>query len=721
MRYFAECTAETRALAQALSRGDLHSALPSPGNEMAAPLKALHATLSHLTWQTQQVARGNYNQHVEFMGEFAAAFNGMIEQLDRQRSALVEARFEAEAANRAKSRFLAMISHEMRTPLNAVIGLSEIQLQNELPDGTAADLERIYSSGSALLGIINDMLDFSKIEAGSFELLPVEYDTPSLLNDAVQLNIVRIGSKPVSFELEIDETLPVSLCGDELRIKQILNNLLSNAFKYTKEGRVTLHVRWERREKAAWMVFTVSDTGIGIRSEDLNKLFSEYVKLDSKANRNIEGTGLGLSITKKLVEMMHGEISVESEYGKGSSFVVQFGQDIVDGRPIGAKVAQNLRSFQFKGDRRIRGRDLVRAHMPYGKVLVVDDVETNLDISKGLMAPYGLAVDCALSGQEAIDIIRAATVKYDIVLMDHMMPGMDGIEATRIIRENIGTEYAKSIPIVALTANAIAGNEEMFLLHGFDAFLSKPIDLLSLDVMLNRWIRDKQNEETLRQAAVARDELVAAAVALEEAGRGSLVVGAAGKIDLGAGAARYGSEGAYLDILRSYAKHTPALLAMLRRVSEETLPQYAAAVHGLKGSSFGCCLEEIGRRAEALEAEAKGGNLKLLQAETPAFLDATESLLADIDGLLQGRAGGEAKKECRSAPDRAQLARLLEGCERFRFGEMEEAMAELERYGYESQEELILWLREQLDNLDYETIQSRLEKELTADRGKAGL
>jgi PAS domain S-box-containing protein len=274
---------------------------------------------------------------------------------------IMQAKFNAEEASHSKSAFLATVSHEIRTPLNAIIGLSEIELQKSLPGDTYANLERIFSSGSNLLFIINDILDISKIDAGSMEIVPVNYNVPTLVSNSVQLNIVRIGSKPINFELDISSDVPVKLCGDELRVKQILNNLLSNAFKYTHAGLVKLTVNWEPVGGDARVTFIVRDTGQGIRPEDVGKLFVEYKQLDTNANRNIEGTGLGLSITKRLVEMMGGSISVESEYGKGSAFTVSIAQKIVDETPIGSEAAAKLKQFRFSEFHERRRHNLPRS------------------------------------------------------------------------------------------------------------------------------------------------------------------------------------------------------------------------------------------------------------------------------------------------------------------------------------------------------------------------
>jgi len=623
---------------------------------------------------------------------------------------VMKAKFEAEAASRSKSAFLATMSHEIRTPLNAIIGLSDIELQKNIAADTRVNIEKIHNSGGNLLSIINDILDISKIETGNLALVPVDYDFSSLVNDTIQLNIVRIGAKNIKFRLQVDETIPTKLFGDELRIKQILNNLLSNAFKYTEEGSVVLTVFWEKRKNNAWMVFSVQDTGQGIKEKDISKLFSEYRQLDARANRHIEGTGLGLSITKNLATLMEGKIDVESEYGKGTVFTVQFPQRIIDETPIGSVTARKLEAFRFKEIYHSQSLRMVRNYMPYGRVLVVDDVETNLDVAKGLLLPYGLSIDTASSGPEAIEKIQAAgnggTLRYDLIFMDHMMPGMDGLEAVRKIRNELAGNYGKNVPIIALTANALAGNERMFLANGFNGFISKPIDVMQLDTALNTWVRNKQSTETLKMAEnelnkVKKDDLRTSG-ALDN-------VQIAG-IDIVQGKERYNGEAPYLDILRSWHRHTPVLLEKLKNLSPEKLTDYSITVHGLKGSSYGIFANEIGKKAEKLEGFAKAGDFASVQAANVDLINTTESLLSDLDELLNKIEAGKAAKNKKSSPDPVLIANLLDAAKRYKTTIMENILEDIESYDYESGGELVAWLREQMDNLEYDAICSRLEE-----------
>ena len=417
--------------------------------------------------------------------------SGFFRSLRVTMNFLENARNEAEQANKSKSNFLATMSHEIRTPMNAIIGITQIQLQKkDLSDENIQVMEKIYSSGNSLLGIINDILDMSKIETGKLDLSPVEYDVPGLLNDTVQLNIVRIGEKQIEFLLNPDESLPSKLYGDELRVKQILNNLLSNAIKYTKSGYVKLTVSHIADGGDVTLHFSVEDTGQGIKPEDKARLFTEYLRFNHEANRATEGTGLGLTITKKLVEMMGGTIDVESEYGKGSVFSVAVMQKAVDCGPIGAETAERLRGFTFTDERHIYNPNVAYESMPYGSVLVVDDDETNLYVAEGVLQLYDLQIEMADSGFTAIEKIESGK-EYDLIFMDHMMPKMDGIITTQRIRA-LGYTGA----IVALTANALVGNEEMFTQNGFDGYISKPIDIRSIDTVLDKFIRARHAEKS---------------------------------------------------------------------------------------------------------------------------------------------------------------------------------------------------------------------------------
>ena len=392
-----------------------------------------------------------------------------------------------ETTGRAKSAFLANMSHEVRTPMNAILGITEIMLQNEgHAEETLDGLGRIHNSCNMLLGIINDILDFSKIDAGKLDIVPAQYDVAGLINDSIHLNLARLGEKPIEFDVEVDENLPSKLIGDALRVKQILCNILSNAFKYTDSGKITLTAYSQPRAGEMTLVFRVEDTGHGMTREQIDKLFDEYSRFDEEHGREIEGTGLGMAITNQLLKLMGGKIDVESEQGKGSTFTVSLPQKIGEGGAVGKELSDVLRNYRLGYTGGAKSTRIVREPMPYGRVLVVDDVEMNLYVAEGVLRIYGLQIDLASSGFEAIEKIKGGKV-YDIVFMDHVMPKMDGIETVRQLR---GMGYAK--PIVALSANAMIGQAEIFLRNGFDDFISKPIDIRFIDIVLKRLIQDKK-------------------------------------------------------------------------------------------------------------------------------------------------------------------------------------------------------------------------------------
>jgi len=618
-------------------------------------------------------------------------------------------------ATEEKNCFLANISHEMRTPLNAIIGLSELMLHRDnLPPETPDDLEKIHSSGMTLLGIINDLLDISRIESGKFELIPAEYDVPSMINDTRNLNMLRIMDKPISFQIALDETLPSKLIGDELRVKQIFNNLLSNACHYTEKGNIEWSISWEQDEDKIWLISSVKDTGIGIQEKDIKKLFTCCCR-NSQNDPKVHGSGLDLAIAHRMTEAMNGSITVSSTYGEGSTFTVRFQQKCASFSPIGAAVADTLKGRYAKSyatRKRMYAMKFARIAMPYAKVLIVDDVPTNLDVARGILKPYGMQVDCVNSGIEAIELIRNPKVTYDAIFMDHMMPEMDGIEAVRIIRKEIGSDYARNIPIIALTANAIIGNEEMFLKEGFQAFLSKPIDVMRMDYILRQWVRNKEREQ--------KDEPLADSMSLRNAETeqepdridhaDEEEIPRIDGIDMQAGLNDFsGDKDIYLSVIRSYVDNTTRLITQLCNVTEETLADYAINIHGIKGSSYGIKAREIGEQAEELEHAAKAGDFQLVSRSTPLFIENAEKLLGALSGLLN--AGTTDAKSSRHAPDETLLNRMEKAAENFNIDELEEIMKSLECFKYETQAELLIWLREKVNQMEFAAIRERLAQQ----------
>ena len=416
----------------------------------------------------------------------------------------------ANQANEAKSHFLSTMSHDIRTPMNAIIGMNEMILRDSREDGTLMYAESIRTAGNTLLGIINDILDFSKIEAGKMELIDVDYNLVALLNDLVNMVQRKAEEKKLTFQLDVDPNLPRVLHGDELRIKQVITNILSNAVKYTKEGGVVFAISGRECEEADSIMLHVSvrDTGIGIKEEDLGKLFEAFERIEEKKNRNIEGTGLGMAIAQSFLNMMDSKIQVESEYGKGSVFSFDLKQKVVNREPLGDFDAA------FKSYLSERKTYQVPFMAPRARVLVVDDTEINLKVFVSLLSKTKMQIDTAESGDAGIALFKRNL--YDVIFLDHMMPDKDGIETLQEMRACADIPNQKA-PMICLTANAVSEMREMYLEAGFDDYLTKPIDTEKLEDMLLRYLPpDLVEQPTDESEPKKKDESIQSILVVSE-------------------------------------------------------------------------------------------------------------------------------------------------------------------------------------------------------------
>ncbi|MCL2127305.1 MAG: ATP-binding protein [Treponema sp.] len=555
--------------------------------------------------------------------------------------ALEEQTLIAVSASNAKSDFLANMSHEIRTPLNAILGFSELTLLEPRDSKIHTNLQNIHNSATHLLGLINDILDISKIESGKLELHPGEYDLVSLLNDAIALNTVRIGDRPVAFHLELDETLPSRLYGDVLRLRQILNNLLSNAIKFTREGEVRFSVfrgAGDAPPGEICLCFEVRDTGVGIKEEDRGKIFSRFNQASSKDGSIIEGTGLGLDISRQLAELMNGGISLESEYGKGSVFTVTVRQGIIrQAKPVGREIAAVLENLTFL-NRHLLQMNFKRVQMPGVRVLVVDDVPSNLEVAGAFLSLYGMKVDTAGGGEEAINILREKPELYDLVFLDHMMPGVNGPAVLKALREDIGGLYAGSLPVIALSANALVGSGEMFMKMGFQDFISKPINAFALDQVLKKWLPEHKIEGPAEPEAEANDPPSSAAVSPSASGNAAqenpgVSIFSIEGINTSMGYRNSGCDDeSYHYMLDSFCRDSEEKVSALRHlmyyiqsvedydnINENTAALLETMLRIMKNSALSIGAEDAAAEAAVLEEKAKTGDIKGLLSALPAF------------------------------------------------------------------------------------------------------
>ncbi|MDR0867477.1 MAG: response regulator [Planctomycetota bacterium] len=409
----------------------------------------------------------NFTAQIAPMFDRDQHFGGELITLD-DNTEIVKAQKAAEDANRAKSHFLASMSHEIRTPMNAIIGLGSLMRTDNFDATQRQYFANIKTSAEGLLQIINDILDFSKIEAGKLTLAPRDFNLRLMFTNVISMLRFAADAKSLTLRQHLADDVPPMIIADETRVRQIVVNIANNAIKYTASGKV--EVSLTKAPSADVLVLTVADTGIGIKKENLPRLFGRFQQFDLERNRGVVGTGLGLAITKQLVELMNGDIRVESEYEKGTTVTIR-----LPFVAVSATLAPATKAMP-----------IVQA--PDAKVLVVDDNEINLVVATAFLEQHGIAADTAVSGAESVE--KAAAASYDLIFMDQMMPEMDGIEATKLIRA-LGADYQKT-PIIALTANAMSGAKEMFIENGMDDFLAKPFDADELNVILNRYLPAKK-------------------------------------------------------------------------------------------------------------------------------------------------------------------------------------------------------------------------------------
>ena len=560
-----------------------------------------------------------------------------MEELQKQRDI-------ADSANEAKSRFLANMSHEIRTPINAVLGMDEMILRESSEKNTRTYAANIMSAGRTLLSIINDILDLSKVEEGKMEIIPVRYDLSTLIGDLVNMIRDRAEKKGLKFNTKVDIATPRLLIGDEIRIRQCVMNLLTNAVKYTEKGEVTLNVSFDKKdEEHISLRFTVEDTGIGMKAEDMENLFAPYKRIEEKRNRAIEGTGLGMSITQQLLALMGSRLEVQSGYGIGSVFSFEIEQEVEKWEKLGdiaVRIDDGLDSYEY--------HELF--HAPDARILVVDDTEMNLTVIQSLLKKTCINIDTAMSGKEAVAM--SEKTEYDVIFIDHMMPDMDGIETLKHIRT---AGMSKNTPAIALTANAISGAREMYLEAGFMDYLSKPVDGIKLEKML----MEKISPDKILKADKSTGSRSESADA-QETGQ-SDDSGASGEllkkldniseIDTEAGLKNCGSAEGYQSVLSVFVRTAHFKADEIEELyNKGDIENYTIKVHALKSSARIIGASELSEAARQLEDAGKKNDTDYISKETENLLgkyrvlERKLSFINENEESLPGIDAGELKE-----------------------------------------------------------------------------
>jgi len=595
--------------------------------------------------------------------------------------------------NTAKSQFLANMSHEIRTPINAVLGMNTMILRESKDENIRKYANDIQSAGKSLLSVINDILDFSKIESGKMTLTYADYEFAAMMNDVVNMIKPKAEDRSLAFELLVDETIPSVYIGDDVRIKQILINLLTNAVKYTPEGTVTLTVTGKGRDEdgSALLHFSVKDTGIGIKPEDISKLTEEFVRIEESRNRKIEGTGLGINISGSLLHLMGSKLEVQSVYGEGSDFSFTLKQMVLNANPIGniwEKMQQEVVEEEY----------VVDFCIPDGKLLVVDDNDMNRSVFKNLLKEMNCQIDDVDCGEKCLEMVQKT--KYDIIFMDHMMPGMDGIETFRQMKE-MGDYLNADTPVVILTANAISGARGGYMAEGFREYLTKPIDGKQLEKTIGKLMPKKK-----KKPSVKSEPLTVEKPALEEF---PVIDG----VDWQSAYAKLEDVG-YLkqasEIFVAMAENDlETLLEMYGKLSEEgaDFSELRIKVHSMKSNAATIGANHVAGLAKYIEYAAKENDLNTIQALMPVFSrEWTKLREAVAQGLGIPISTGENQTlgETLSKEELLEyLDMLAEAMETMDIDRADAVMEELAEHPYEStQRELLEQLKPQVMNMDPE-------------------
>lgn len=551
----------------------------------------------------------------------------LVTGVNSYKAKMEEKNEEARRAVEAKANFLANMSHEIRTPMNAISGMAQLLSEREFTKEENEYVATIQRSADSLLSIINEILDFSKIDSGNMEIIEEEYDFNSLVHDVLSIIEFRMKSKTVKLKVDIDPKVPRALIGDELRIRQVLINLLNNAVNFTNRGYITLHIHWVKNdEESGVLEVAVEDTGIGISEENMNKLFRAFGQIDTRKNRNVEGTGLGLAISKRLLNLMGGDIWVRSREKEGSTFSFRLPQRVKDARPSNYETNhEEIKEMNetFK----------ITFRAPTAKIMIVDDNKVNLLVASELMKRFGFEATLVESGAEAVERIDENLVSYDVIFMDHMMPFMDGVEATQRIRA-LDTEYARELPIVALTANAIKGVEKQFRLAGMNDYLSKPIHMKQLSEILQKWIPlDKQIRviEGKEVTPLKKEEskLHAGLHVSQGAPKKDIIEFLQG-INVEDGLRNCGgNRNVYVRVLQTFAASN--LLAGLEEYFEqEDIQNYMVLSHSIKGACRNIGANDVADMAFELEKAGKRSDMPYIWDHHRDFADAYGKLLKKI-------------------------------------------------------------------------------------------